>query len=343
MEDFNPDQWLEELNEGEVELKINRLEGLNRELRLENNQLWDKILSYQTKLKMALSIREPHTPKPIKPRTRRGREACPVGMASDWHVEEEVRPETVNGKNKYNLKIAKKRSENFFDGLAENTKICAKETLIKELILWLGGDMITNYLHEENKKGNLLSPLKAILFCQQLLIAGIDYLLEELELERLLIPTSYGNHGRTTKKPEYATGAEGNYEWMMYHTLAQHYRDDERVEFIIEENQLTYLNIFNTKTRFHHGDAIKYRGGIGGLNVPLHKAVYSWNQTEKADLTFIGHWHDFVDFNHTVVNGSLIGYNAYCVRNKIPYQEPKQGFVLIDKRYGKDLVRPIRV
>lgn len=343
MVDFNPDQWLDELNEEEVELKINRLEGLNRELRIENNGLWDKIMEYQGKLKMALSIREPHDPKPIKRRARKGKEACPIGMASDWHVEEEVRPETVNGKNKYDLKIAKKRSENFFDGLAENTKSCQRDALIKDLILWLGGDMITNYLHEENKKGNLLSPMKAILFCQALLIAGINYLLEELELERLVVITNYGNHGRSTRKPEYATGAEGNYEWMMYHTLAQHYADDERVEFIIEENRLVYFNVFNQRVRFHHGDDIRYGGGIGGLNVPLHKAIYSWNQTDKADLSIIGHWHNFVDYNHTVVNGSLIGYNAYCVAKKIPFQPPKQGFVLMDKRHGKDLVRPIWV
>ena len=48
----------------------------------------------------------------IEARKGTGRsEATPVLVASDWHVEENVSPNTIDGLNEYNMKIAKSRSE----------------------------------------------------------------------------------------------------------------------------------------------------------------------------------------------------------------------------------------
>lgn len=342
-EEFNPEEWLEELEQEESEHQLHRTRELLKEAKQERDQLRKKLLRARERLSLALAIREPKSPKPIKAKVKKKREAVPVALASDWHIEEIVRPETVNGKNTYNLDISKKRAENFFDGVSWMVKFCRKEISISEMIFWIGGDMISGYIHEELKKNNALSPIKAILRVQQYLIGGIDFFLEDLGLTKLHIPCNYGNHERDTQKPEFATGAESSYAWLMYHTLAAHYAKDKRVEFYIPEGELLYFDVYDKKIRFNHGDPVKYQGGIGGLNVPLHKAVYSWNQTEKADLTVIGHWHQFRDYGHSVVNGSLIGYNAYCIRKKIPFEEPMQGFFLMDKKHGKSIVTPIWV
>jgi hypothetical protein len=43
-----------------------------------------------------------------------------------------------------------------------------------------------------------------------------------------------------------------------------------------------------------------------------------------------------------VSNGSLVGYNAYAVRIKAPYERPQQAFFLVNKRYNcKSISAPI--
>ena len=46
-----------------------------------------------------------------------------VVLASDWHYEEEVRPETVNHLNSFDLKIADNRISNFFNNIVKLIKI----------------------------------------------------------------------------------------------------------------------------------------------------------------------------------------------------------------------------
>jgi hypothetical protein len=79
-----------------------------------------------------------------------------------------------------------------------------------------------------------------------------------------------------------------------------------------------------------HGHAIRYQGGIGGIHVPLKKAIAAWDATERADLTVIGHWHQFSAGRNYVSNGSVIGHSAYAVRIKAEYEPPCQAAVVID-------------
>jgi hypothetical protein len=42
-----------------------------------------------------------------------------------------------------------------------------------------------------------------------------------------------------------------------------------------------------------------------------------------------------------VCNGSLVGYNAYAIRNKFSFEQPKQQLLLIDKKRGRTFSCPI--
>jgi hypothetical protein len=82
---------------------------------------------------------------------------------------------------------------------------------------------------------------------------------------------------------------------------------------------------------------------VGGLHIPLRKAIKSWNENDRADFDIMGHYHSFIE--HTtlkyMVNGSLIGYNAYAERIKCPLEAPLQGFGMIHKKYGVTSLTPI--
>jgi len=271
-------------------------------------------------------------------------ESVAVAVASDWHVEERVDAETVNHLNEFNPDIAKRRIRRFFQKIVFLTELSRGGTKIETLILALLGDLISGFIHEEGMESNYMAPLPAIRLLQGELIAGINFLKEYGGFERIYIPCSFGNHGRTTKKTRYGTAADNSYEQHMYFTLKNLYENDPVVEFKIDSSYLTYVTVFDKYVlRFHHGDSIRYAGGIGGITIPVNKAIAQWNKSRTAYLDVFGHYHQMLDGGKFISNGSIIGFNAYALGIKASYEEPKQAFFLVDKNRGKTAVHPIFV
>ena len=73
----------------------------------------------------------------------------------------------------------------------------------------------------------------------------------------------------------------------------------------------------------------------------LLKAVGKWNNNRRADIDCIGHFHQYVDFGNVVVNGSMIGYNSFAMRNAFSAEPPRQAMFLIDQKRGKTVSEPI--
>jgi hypothetical protein len=298
------------------------------------------------RLAIALALREaPVQAKPVKPRGRKGKarnRGLPVLMCSDWHVEERVDKKQVNGRNEYNPTIARQRIEYLAAGMAWLVNQWAKGWDITELVLWFGGDMISGYIHEELVESNWLSPTEAVLLAQELMALLIDHLLQACPyLERIRVFCNYGNHGRTTQKRRVSTSAANSFEWLAYHSLKQRYAKDPRVAFDIADGAHLYAELYGLNVRFHHGDDVRYAGGVGGLSIPLRKACDSWDKFIEAPLTIVGHWHQLVDYMYAAVNGSVIGYNAYALSIKARYEPPRQGAFMIDEEWGKRLFTPV--
>lgn len=267
-------------------------------------------------------------------RTSKLREATPLILASDWHIEEEVKPESVQGRNRYNLDISAHRMERFFE--ASHWAIDHQRQTpfkIRDAILWLGGDFITNFLRDENRQANLLSPTDAVLYAQRSITAGIDHLLEDPEIEQWLIPCNDGNHGRTTKKMESATRTQNSLEVFLYAQLAMHYKDEPRVRFILPTSSFTYLDdVYGRSIRFLHGDVFKYHGGVGGITVPLFRARARWETLKPASLTCMGHWHQRICLPNLMVNGSLIGFNSFAQDIGAEFEVPVQSMRMLEPR-----------
>lgn len=268
-------------------------------------------------------------------------EATAVVLASDFHLEETVRPETVNGLNKYNLTIAEKRVEQFFQNTLKLVKKEQNATKIDTLVLALLGDFISGNIHEELLETCSLRPIEAIVFAENLLIAGIEHLLDNSDL-KLIIPCHVGNHTRITKKIHISTEKGNSLETFMYHHMMNYFKGNDRVTFMIADGYLSYLKIYDYTICFHHGHAVKYGGGVGGLTIPVRKAISQWQKLKNADLHCFGHFHQFLDGGNFICNGSLIGYSPFAVMIKGDYEVPKQAFFLIDKKRGtKTVVCPI--
>lgn len=268
-------------------------------------------------------------------------ESIAVVIASDWHIEETIKPETVNGLNQYTLSLAEARTKQFFQNTLKLVKKEQQESKIETLVLALLGDFITGNIHEEFLETCSLRPMEAIIMAENLIIGGIDYLLENSNL-KLVIPCAVGNHTRITKQVHISTEQGNSLETFMYHHMRNHYKDNKRVTFMIAEGYLSYLTLWNYTICFQHGHAIKYGGGVGGLTIPMNKAMAQWEKLRHADLYVAGHWHTFFDGGNFIINGSMIGYNPFAIFIKANFERPKQAFFLINKKYNtKTVVIPI--
>lgn len=269
-----------------------------------------------------------------------GSEATAVWVASDWHVEERVRGPEVNNLNRYSMRIAKERSETFFRNALKLTNMMARDVTIHTVCLALLGDFITNYIHDELVEVNQTQPVKATIFAQNLIASGIQYVLDNSEYD-LVIPCHSGNHGRISRKTHFSTEPGHSLEYFMYKNLELHFAGNPRVKFLVAEGYHSYVKVYGTTIRFHHGHAMRYLGGVGGITIPVNKAIAQWNRAIPADLDVFGHWHTYFDGGNFVCNGSMIGYNAFALSIKASYEPPKQALFLVDKRRGKTISAPI--
>ena len=267
-------------------------------------------------------------------------EATPVIVASDWHVEERVGAE-VGGLNRYSPEIATQRATEFFQRSLRLMRLLNQDVTITTAVLALLGDFITGNIHgEENAEKNELMPNHAIVFAQNLIISGIEFLLNHTNYS-FVIPCHSGNHARTTLKSRFGAENGHSLEYLMYLHLAAYFRNEKRIQFIIPEGYHSYLDIYDTTLRFHHGHAIKYGGGVGGIFIPTYKAISQWDKGRKADIDIFGHFHQSKDGANFLCNGSLIGYNAYALSIKADYERPQQTMFLLDKKRGRTFTMPV--
>lgn len=330
-----------------VEYKLRKINKEKRKALQKNEELYKILEEKQIELDALLGFKDKlydikSDPIEIKEDKTKSKSVAVV-LCSDFHGEETVDPSTVDNLNEYNRSIAERRLENFFKNTLKLVDMSRNKSDIDTLVLWLGGDFINGYIHEELMEMNSLSPVDACLWIYKLLISGIDLLLENGNFKRIIVPTNVGNHGRTTLKRRVSTSVQNSFEWMLYNFLSLKYSGDKRIDFKLTKGYFNFLKIYGYVLRFHHGDNVRYAGGVGGLTIPLNKAISQWNKAKHADLDIIGHWHQRMSTKNSVVNGSIVGYNAYAQSIKAEFERPQQSFFLIHPKWGKTVEAPIFV
>lgn len=287
-------------------------------------------------------------PKPYRIRKKKSQgkthpAATYVMGASDWHVGERVRPSNVAGRNEYSPEIAQERAEQYWHSQLTMLNASRSAWEIQQAVLWLGGDLMTGYIHEEYLEENFLSPVEEALLIHDVLSRGIRFLLAHSDLEHILVPTSNGNHGRTGLKMKSSTSAKNSFEWLVYQHLARTFADEPRLKFQIGTGYHNIVDVYRFRINFHHGDAIGYAGGVGGTSVPANRRIgrralsipFRWEGTPMgaSHLDVFGHFHHLMYPKFFIQNGSLIGWNDFADRIGAPYEDPQQFSFVVDERY----------
>ena len=287
--------------------------------------------------------------KPAPPLARRElgsglREAAGVALLSDLHLETRVLPSPSTFNNAFCLEIADLRMQRAFDAIEWHVQFASEAFKMRDLVLWLGGDIITNHLHDENVETALLGPVSATMFAENLIERGIRQLLDgPCQFESITVVCSVGNHGRTTKTMRAATAAEHSWEFMMYSHLAKTFRAEPRLRWVLNRDSHQFFEAFDFKLHFHHGHEVRYGGGVGGISIPMNKATAQWDKVVACDLHHYGHYHQYLDSGAVTNNGSLIGYDPYAMSVKATPEPPQQAFYALDSKRGKSFRSPLWV
>lgn len=302
-------------------------------------------------LEVALEVKESrfaqHKVK-ARERTSGVQEATAVLLYSDIHPDEVVDPATVNGLNEFNPKVARERNQRLAIGTrwmleamrAHHGRAGFK---VRDFVLALLGDLISNTIHPELAEGNSMMPAEAVMFATELCKEIIDSLLADPELERIIVPCCHGNHDRMTTKIRHQTKAGNSLAWILYNNLATIYEKEKRIEFTIARGNMVFTDVYDHAIRWTHGDDVRYWGGTGGITIPLRKAIDSWNRSQEAYLTCLGHFHEVTDHRDFVVNGCMIGYSAFSQAIKARFEPASQALFLLDKKRGKRMFSPVFV
>lgn len=295
-----------------------------------------------TKKQLALALDFPElSPRNVAIKSTAGRrEATALALASDWHCEEEVTLESTNGLNEYNLEVFDYRSRWFFANTLKLLKKEAEAVDINHLVLAVLGDMFSGAIHQDIR--TLLGQTQAVALAGDTIAGGIKQILRETPKSfTLTVVFKWGNHSRTTKEQMIASESDFSLEWLMAHHIAQLFKDEPRVRIVREQALLTYVKVYDFMVRFLHGHAIGYQGGVGGITIPIRKALMEWDKGIKADLTVLGHFHQYLPARTFIVNGSMIGWNPFATWVKAAPEKPVQSFALIDSKHGLTMQAPI--
>jgi hypothetical protein len=270
--------------------------------------------------------------KPVKPgrltKSVKGSATVIVAL-SDWHVEERVDPVTVNGLNDYDLDVADRRIGELSERFAVLLEHQRQLVKVPRVVVWLGGDFLSGHIHPDTAEMAQLPPLSAIRWAGERIRGFLDMVADMTP--EVIVATNSGNHGRSTEKLRIGTELDHSFEQHMYLTMAgQEAR--KNVRWQVGEGYLNVVDLDGFRVRFHHGHAVSYGGGVGGITIPTNKAIAAWDRIDRADLTVFGHWHQFswLRAGRYVSNGSLIGHSAYATRIKASYEPPCQAFVVVD-------------
>lgn len=320
--------------EDRQQARIRRLEVELQAARDRTRRVLDDMNLMALRVELAEATYNPDREYVIGDTSKKSGTACTaMVLLSDLHLEEKVDPDVCMG-NKYDLTIAKKRNDRVINTMVDVLASNRKFYPWKDMVIWLGGDMISGAIHEELEATNFAGPAEAILFAQDMMLADIAKLRAELNPGKVTIICNMGNHGRTTHRKRFADGYNHSWEWLAYNNMARLFQKDKKVEFIIAKGSLVEVEISSVPVRFTHGDDIRFAGGVGGVYIPLAKKLANWDRRRQVHKTILGHYHQHFHISSAIMNGCLIGPNAYSIAGGFDAQCPSQTVAILDSRRG---------
>lgn len=331
---------------------VSRVDELESELRTLRGQLAAgkrEALDEEFVKRRILKLAEMRAEPPawlIQSRTSKTSPGVPTLFASDWHWAEVVDPTQIGGVNEYDLAIGHRRARRMVEvtiDLLNNHMVNPK---YPGIVFALGGDMVSGDIHDELVATNEKEIMAAVVDLFGVLVTCIKTLADHFG--RVFVPCVTGNHGRNTHKIRAKGRNFTSFDWLLYCFLAKEFEGDKRVSFLIPNGPDALYKVYNTRYLLTHGD--QFRGGdgmIGALGPIIrgdHKKRSRQTQIGASyDVMLLGHWHQLIQLQRLIVNGSLKGYDEYANANNFGYEPPRQALWITHPSHGITFSMPVSV
>jgi len=271
----------------------------------------------------------------------------PTLFASDLHWGEVVDPGQIGGVNQFNVAIANERMRTMVDTAIDLlTNHVKSDGGYPGIVFALGGDMVSGDIHEELVATNEGEIMKILLD----LCGALAWASEVLagQFGNVFVPCVSGNHGRNTHKIRAKGRNFTSFDWLLYQFLAKRFELDARVKFFIPDGPDALYSVYGHRYLLTHGD--QFRGGDGMIGAlgPIIRGDHRKRSRNgqigmQYDTMLMGHWHQLIQLQRLIVNGSLKGYDEYAFSNNFPFEPPRQALWLTHPNHGITFSAPVHL
>ena len=130
--------------------------------------------------------------------------------------------------------------------------------------------------------------------------------------------------------------------------LAKRFEADKRVQFLIPDGPDVGYTVYNRRYLLSHGDSFKGGDGIIGAIGSVIRGDYKKRSRaaqigQPYDTLLCGHFHQLIQLDRLIINGSLKGYCEYANANNFSYEPPRQALWITHPDHGITFSAPIHV
>ena len=270
----------------------------------------------------------------------------PTLFASDWHFGEIVDSSQIGGVNAYNMTIGKARVRRMIETTIDLLNNHMVNPVYPGIVFMLGGDMVSGDIHEELMATNEMEIMPVVVE----LFGVLTWCIETLAASfgKVFIPCVSGNHGRNTQKIRAKGRNFTSFDWLLYTFLEKRFENDKRVTFQIPNGSDALFKIYNHRYLLTHGD--QFRGGdgmIGALGPIIRGDHRKRSRNMQIDMGYdtmcLGHWHQLMQLERVIVNGSIKGYDEYASANNFGFEPPRQALWITHPVHGITFSMPVNV
>jgi hypothetical protein len=235
---------------------------------------------------------------------------------SDLHAAEVVSLSAMNGLNEYNWDIMLDRHQTLAAAIRSFKK--NRPYPIDELVVLGLGDMVTGDIHDELRETNEVVVSEAAV---RLGYDMAEFIATELVplYKRIRIAAVVGNHGRTTRKPEFKNASK-NWDWIAYKVMELRLAEFDSVSVELPTGFEQVVTVCDRNILMFHGDGVPTNmpgvpwGGITRRTKELADTYAALGI--RVDHFALGHYHEanVVSQKRILMNGSIKGPDEYSMK-----------------------------
>lgn len=260
---------------------------------------------------------------------------------SDLHFGEVVDPDEMDGLNSFNTEICKARLSRYFHIIADLSTNHWHGKPPDEIVVWIGGDLISGALHPELVATDDLTIPEGVKVAGEHIAGGLLYLSKTVGVP-IRVYESVGNHGRATIKPQTKMVIRNSFdalaldfcEMALKHTGAD-------VTFYRCKSIDTVVPIYGFNVLCTHGDRMGAGGGRGfiGAAAPISRGHQKLMMDaakigRPVDWVVTGHFHSTMRTPWGWGNGAFPGYNEFARQFRFEPEGAKQTMLVVEQHKG---------